>query len=183
MSEEEDFVIDDIITKKKKKINSSRKGKNQEREIVKIFNSRFKEILQKNPDWGGFSRSLGSGNRFGQKVNLSKEAKEIYSSDLSCPFSFLFSIESKFGYNEIDLCSLFESGNGKIDEFLEQVSRDALRISKKPLLIWKKNNQPRVAFIKAENWGNCSFNRSYYKDWLLVSLDNLLTLNDNFFFN
>ena len=38
-------------------------------------------------------------------------AKETLTGDICCPKGFRFVIESKGGYNKIDLNSMFESGN------------------------------------------------------------------------
>ena len=65
-----DADVDDILAnaekgKKKKRINSDRKGKRVELELAKVLNKRFEEILSKHADWGRFSRTVGSGNRWG----------------------------------------------------------------------------------------------------------------------
>lgn len=171
--------IDDILVKKKsKKINCCNKGKRSERDLVKILNNRFKDILEKNQEWGEFSRSIGSGSRHGQKVKLSAESKVIFGSDINCPPAFKFIVESKAGYNNIEFISLFESCQ-EIDEFLVQAEKDSEFCKKDPLVIWKKNYGVRIVFIKRVITG---YTRMIYKDWTILALDNLLKLPDEFFF-
>jgi len=71
---EEDAEVEDIFNKKPKKIKSGKKGKRVELELVKALNQRFQKTLAANPDLGSFSRSIGSGNRWGQNVHLSRTA-------------------------------------------------------------------------------------------------------------
>lgn len=181
--ETEDYIIEDIINNKpqKKKINCSIKGKSNEREIVKKLNTRFSDILSLNEDWGLFSRTVGSGNRFYQ-VSLSNNAKQVFSSDICAPPSFKFTIESKAGYNTIDLCSVFDSGCHQIDDFLQQAEKDGKKSNKQPMVLWKKDRRPRLAFLKLENNIEFKFNMKY-EDWTIVSFDELLKLPDTFFFD
>ena len=136
MSEEEnhdDYFIEDVLdqlNKKKKKVDGKSKGNRTERNVVKILNDRFGT---------GFSRSIGSGNRWSQTNHLPKHAQDVFSGDLVVPQNFVFCIESKGGYNDIDVHGFFDSGNSQIDEFIKQAEQDAERCNRKPLLIWKKN--------------------------------------------
>lgn len=181
--EDDDFDVDDILKKKPKKIKSGKKGKRVELELVKSLNARFAKIISSNPDIGTFSRSVGSGNRWGQNIQLSKVAANIYSGDIVCPEKFKFVLESKGGYNEIDLCSAFEGGQSELDAFLKQVSSDSERCNRKPLLFWKKDRKPRIAFLKSEDLGAVPFQYSMkYREWTAVSYDDLMSLDDCFFF-
>lgn len=168
------------------RINSSRKGKSCEREIVKILNDRFHDKLLEIPNEGVFSRSVGSGNRWSQKSKLSDEELNIFVSDITCPRSFKFCIESKSGYNEIDLLSLFGNGNKKLKTFLEQVKNDASLAGKKnPILVWKKNWQPRVVFIETRNCSKellDSNTKLYFEDWVILPFDYFLSEDNSFFF-
>jgi hypothetical protein len=179
---EEDADIEDIFTDKPKKIKSGKKGKRVELELVKSLNARFSEILSKNQSWGKFSRSVGSGNRWGQQVHLSRTATNIYSGDIVCPDNFKFVLESKGGYNHVDLCSAFCGGSSELDDFLKQVSDDSERCSRKPMLLWKKDRKPRLAFLKKEDSpGGFEYEMSY-RDWRIVPYDKLMTQEDGFFF-
>lgn len=182
--ENEDFEIEDLFLNKKNKIKSGKKGKRVELEIVKVLNKRFEEILSKNLDKGKFCRSVGSGNRYGQNVYLSKAAKDIYSGDLTCPEGFKFVVESKGGYNDIDLCSAFENGSKEIDKFLKQVLDDAKRADRKPLLFWKKDRKPRLVFVKQQDFDD-SLKLEYkmnYRDWIILNYNEFIKLPDEYFF-
>lgn len=185
--EEEDFEIEDILKRKTKKIKSGRKGKRVELDLVKKLNDRFDSVLNMFPDWGRFSRTIGSGNRWGQNVHLSKKAIDNYSGDLVCPENFKFVLESKGGYNEIDLCSSFEGGQSEIDKFLKQVKEDSKRTNRLPILLWKKDRKPRLAFIRQEDIDNDQYkNFDYfmkYKNWIILNFKDFLSLEDQFFFN
>jgi len=172
----EDWNIDDLLgnlNKERKPNTSKRKGSRGERELIKELSSRFSEHQ--------FARVVGSGNRWSQ-VNLSEEVKEIFTGDIICPPNFRFVVESKFGY-DIDLCSTFEKGNKELDEFLEQAERDSKRIKKEPLLCWKKSRLPWLAFLKTHLVKQERFiYRLHYREWVGVSLAELLQLKDDFWF-
>lgn len=171
----EDQFVDDILSNKQsKKINSKRKGNRNELEFAKILTKRFNK---------GFSRSVGSGNRWSQTAFLPKHAQKVFSSDLVVPKSFKFALEVKGGYNGIDLNSIFLRGNSDLDKFLIQVFKDAKRAGKKPLLAWKKDRKPWLVFILSKDAEGLDFKyKLSYNKWTAVALDEFLKLNDDFFF-
>lgn len=180
---EEDFDVEDIFSEKPKKIKSGKKGKRVELELIKALNSRFDKALSSMPSAGKFSRSVGSGNRWGQRVHLSKAASDTYSGDIVCPEGFRFVLESKGGYNDIDLCTLFSGSQAELDGFLKQVTDDSKRCGRRPMLLWKKDRKPRIAFLKSEDLTGRSFSCSLvYGEWTAVSYDDLMSLEDDFFF-
>jgi hypothetical protein len=183
----DDFDVDDILENlnQKKKIKSGTKGKAAEREICHFLNNRFAALISKHPDWGMFSRSIGSGNRWGQGVSLGKQALDTYSGDITCPPTFRFTIESKKGYNDIDLCAAFEDGCKGLDEFMKQVSDDADRTGRKPLILWKKDRKPRLAVLMAKDLPEV-FGWDYgmdYGAWFIVSANLLFEQPDEYFFD
>lgn len=188
MSNFDDLDVENLLGEdqpKKKKIKSGLKGKSAEREICHLLNERFSKILSENPSGGAFSRSVGSGNRWGQKVILSDAAKQIYSGDITCPEKFLFVVESKKGYNDIDLCLVFLGKCPGLDAFLKQVEEDAERVKRLPILVWKKDRKPAIAFIKQ----TCLYQTTgytasiWFKDWLGLPFEELLAkTDDNFWF-
>ena len=114
---------------------------------------------------------------------MSKAASDTYSGDIVCPEGFLFVLESKGGYNDIDLCVLFSGSQSELDGFLKQVSDDSKRCGRKPMLIWKKDRKPRLAFLRSEDLSSRSFSCSLkYGEWTALSYDELITLEDDFFF-
>jgi hypothetical protein len=163
---------------KKKKVDGGKKGKRVEREIVGILNERFSHLENKT-----FSRSVGSGNRWGQVKNLPSHAKETLTGDLCCPEGFKFVIESKGGYNKIDLNSIFETGNTELDNFLQQVTDDSKRCGKIPLLVWKRDRRPWLAFMRTEDITGDYAYKITYREWTCVPIKELLKLADDFFFS
>ena len=179
-------LLDNIPSKKK--IKTGRKGKRVERDVCHIFNARFGQLLTNNPSCGMFSRTIGSGNRWGQGVILSAQAKQTFSGDIACPTNFIWTLESKGGYNDVDLNSAFDGGHSQIDEFIKQVSDDAERTGRKPMILWKKDRKPRLAIIKTNDLKGVFANDDlpyvmYYREWALLNLDLLLGLPDTFWFN
>jgi hypothetical protein len=188
----DDLEVEDILAnvKKKKKINSKGKEKRSVNQLVHVLNKRFSKLLSPNPEWGKFSRSVGSGNRWGQRVGLSKSNLQTYSGDLSCPENFKWVIESKAGYDNIDLCSAIDGGNAELDDWFKQVGKDAARSGRQPMVIWKKDYKPRVAFITADDFvwmlrhkPNPFEYRIEYRDWIGVSFDVLMEFPDKVFFD
>ena len=162
---------------------SGAKGKRHELEVVKILNERFRKLLSENPDWGQFSRSAGSGNRWGQVAHLPKHARDTYGGDITCPDRFAFVLESKGGYNEIDLVSAFDGGHREIDAFLKQSEDDSTRTGRRPMLVWKKDRKPRLSFVKTVDLPSQQWEYSFtYRDWTAVRFRDLLKCDDSYFF-
>lgn len=183
----DEIEVDDVTLNlnKKKKIKTGSKGKRAERNIVHQLNNRFIAILAANPDWGQFSRSVGSGNRWGQVTNLPKHAKDTFSGDITIPENFKFVIESKNGYNDIDLINCFEGVCRELDNFLGQVTSDSERSGRIPLLIWKKDRKKQMAFVRKETLNEKTYPEVYltYKNWIGLDFGYLLSFDDNFWFN
>lgn len=169
----DDFITDDLLTKKKnKKVDGKKKGNRVELELTKLLNARFGT---------GFTRNVGSGNRWGQTNHLSNQAKDLFSGDISVPKGFKFVIESKGGYDGIDLNSIF-SGNSTLDEFIKQVTSDSERCGRKPLLCWKRTRKDWLAFVHTKEIEKYDFNISLkYGIWTGIYLSDLLKLEDSFF--
>ncbi len=197
----EDMEIDDIlenVSKRKKSVNSGSKGKRGERQLCKKLNTHFAHIFAKHPNWGEFSRSIGSGNRWGQQVKLPQYAKDTYTSDIVVPENFMWCIESKKGYNDIDIISLFNNKCKGLTEMLKQTEEDGKRCGRKPLLIWAKDRKPALAFIRNKdvqvnyiskktwipNEFSCELSIRGKTDWTGMLFDRLLeTTNDYDWFN
>lgn len=179
--------LDELLKSKKKKINSGRKGKAAERDIVHIFNKKFVQLLSDNPKWGAFSRAIGSGAFNKRGSLLPQHAKDTFTGDITAPVNFRFVLESKCGYNDADIFNCWFGKCRELDEFLEQVSKDSEYSGKKPMLLWKKDRKGRVVFLKRKDFEELSkvalppihFN---YGDWVGIDFEFVLTLEDNFFF-
>jgi hypothetical protein len=176
----EDMQIEDILDNNipKKKINGCRKGKSVERHLCKLLNEFFGQDAN-------FSRSVGSGNRWSQ-VNLSKQAKQVYSGDICVPEDFKWVIESKGGYeDDMEIANAVDGSLPQLNKFIEQVSRDAEYTGRKPILCWKRNRKPWLACIRFEDFPStgiefpCRLHYNYNDDpWVMVSLDKLLKETD-----
>lgn len=171
-----DDLFDPEKKKTKKKVDGGKKGKRAERELVKLFVARFGE---------GFSRSLGSGNRWGQVKGLPKHAKDTLTGDLCCPKGFKWVLESKNGYDDIDLNLCMMKDSGQLNSFLDQVVKDGKRpgVNRKPMLLWKKTRRPWLAFVYHEELEGLHFKYKFvYGKWTAVALEKLLELDDSFWF-
>ena len=164
-----DFGGNDDRPKRK---NSKNKGKRGELALVKLFNKRFSTQE--------FSRVVGSGNRWSHVAY----AKNDYIGDIVCPDNFRFSVECKFGYPDIELYKALDGGDKQLDGFLQQAKDDALRTNKSPLLCWKKDRRPFLAFVFMRQSLEDQFDiRLHYREWVVTTLSSLLALPDSFFFS
>ncbi len=171
MSDFDDYDVEDVLGDiPKKRKNSKAKGKRGELALCKMLNKRFPGHT--------FSRVVGSGNRWSHVAQVSKD----YIGDVVCPPNFQFAIECKFGYPEIDLCSAFDGGEKLLDSFLEQAQEDGRRANKEPMLCWKKNRQPWLAFLRDKKIRRKSDYFMQYREWTVVPLSHLLSFQDGFFF-
>ncbi len=174
-NDKEDLEVEDFLNQKSKRkgINSGDKGKRTERLLVDLMNNRF---------GGGFSRSIGSGNRVEQVFNMPKHAKDTFTGDLVCPENFRFTLECKGGYDDIDLNFVFAKGHSQIDAFLTQADEEA-DCGRKPILVWKKNRKPWISFVRTDELPHLNWNyRLIYREWSAVPLLKLLELPDEWFY-
>ena len=172
----DDFLIEDEVLKERKKkgINGKKKGNRTELDLAKLLNVRFGE---------GFSRTVGSGMIGTQRGHyLPKHARDVFSGDLVVPKGFKFVIESKGGYESIDMSSVFVHGNSELDNFMNQVTDDSKRCGRKPLLCWKKTRKPWLAFVHTVELKGLEFKyKMEYGKWTCIALEHLLKLEDSFF--
>lgn len=171
MSDEDQF-IEDIFennAKKKKKVDGKSKGDRTELHLCKFLTKHFGKE---------FSRALGSGSRWSQVSQLPEHAKKTLSGDICVPEGFKWVIECKGGYeDDINLTNICD-GNGiaRLDEFIEQVERDAEYCGRKPIILWKRNRKPWLAMYRELDLPHIWFvNFIQYDKWRIVKLDDLLT--------
>ena len=163
--------IEQILTEgefaKKPRVNSRRKGNTFEREIAKLFNTRF--------DTNEFARTPGSG-AFATTHTLPKYL-QIYG-DLITPKDFAFVIECKTGY-DITFESIF---NRKSDlfKFIDQASRDGEKAEKDWMLIYKKSRKKPILITNKRLLLNniLLINNEYYA----YLLTDVLSLPETVFF-
>ena len=100
-----------------------------------------------------------------------------------CPPNFTFVLESKGGYDDIDLVSALADGNAELDEFLQQVTDESQRTGRKPFLAWKKTRKPWLVFLKNEDLPCHDYPyRLYCREWVAVALNQILKLDNDFFY-
>jgi hypothetical protein len=179
MSDDFQQEIDNILAdngKIKKKKHSGNKGSRAERELCKKLSERFGQP---------FERSVGSGNRIAQVKGMTEAAKQTLLGDISVPDKFAWVLESKCGYEDkVDIHNVWIKGNKTIDSFIEQVVGDSVNAGRKPMLFYKRNLRPWIAFFRTADrphqagpLGNLPVEFDYslnYREWMGVSLDVLL---------
>jgi Holliday junction resolvase len=171
------LYVEDItpnMQPKKKKINSKRKGNKIELELTKILTAHFGKT---------FTRSVGSGNRWGQVSFMPSHAKATLTGDICAPEGFLWVIECKGGYEDkIDMNNILE-GCTQLDKFIEQSDNDVVNSGgRKPLLVWKRSHKPWLAMVRGTDISPELFvNRIHYSDRVIVRLDDLLGVYGNDF--
>ena len=181
MKDTDDFeglLIEDISAEpdvKKKKVNGKNKGNRTELNLCKLLTKYFGK---------DFVRSVGSGNRWSQ-ANLSETAKQVYSGDICVPEEFKWVIECKGGYeDDMHLENILNGDDGlsRLDEFIEQVSKDAEYCKRKPIILWKRNRKPWIAMIKSDECDHSVWECYIkYRDWSILNFGQLLNHTDKEF--
>lgn len=117
---------------------SSRKGKAGENKVVQLLKEWWKdERFVRN--WVGQSGAIGT--MIGDNKAMPQHLIEAMSADIITPDGFPFSIESK-NYSEVDLYEIIRNPqNATVVEFFRQAKRDAMRGSKKPLVMFKEDRK------------------------------------------
>ena len=168
---------------------SKRKGNRVELELCKKLTEHFGDE---------FSRSVGSGNRWGQVNYLPEHARKTLVGDICVPEKFLWVIECKGGYDDdVDFSSVLDSGCATIDKFIEQSEFDAGQCDRKPIIFWKRSRKPWVAMLKRTDTLSLMIDfvnkpeihpifkySMQYNEWYIVCAQTLLDYTDrNFWFD
>jgi len=163
-------------SKRKKSINSKRKGNNFELLIAHRFSKRFNLPFGRAVQSGSV---LGGANVKNEDI-YTEEQKLMLVADIRTPKNFLYCIECK-SYNDISFHSFF-SEKSKLNEFLDQVCLDAIKVNKEPMLIIHLNNKPSLVMLPEKG----DIERIYlvikYKCFNMLLLDDLLQQSDEYFF-
>ena len=139
--------------KKKKRVNSKAKGGAFERQIANLLNERF--------DTKEFNRTPGSG-AFATTHELPEHI--TVAGDLITPLKFKFCIECKKGYNDQTIYSLLDY-NSKIWQFIEQCEKDAEKMKKVPMIIYKQDRKDTLVIT--------------YKDMFTTLIPSITIFKDN----
>ena len=172
--DEKDLQIENILENhekpKKKRVQGKAKGNRTELNLCKVLTEHFGQE---------FSRALGSGARTSQVGYLPDHAKKTLTGDICVPEGFKWVIECKGGYeDDMNLTNILD-GNGlsRLDEFIEQVSKDAEYCSRKPIILWKRNRKPWLAILKVSDYPTLlPATVIMYEGWLVTNLEYLLSI-------
>jgi hypothetical protein len=174
-----DNVLGDLEKERKPKVKSKRKGNRVELELCKKLTEHFGEE---------FSRSVGSGNRWGQVNYLPEHARKTLVGDICVPEKFKWVIECKGGYDkDVDFSSVLDGGCARIDEFIEQSLHDHEQCGRLPIIFWKRSRKPWICMARSNDLYDVvaraiNFYFSYKSkqdrlnnySWTIVSADALL---------
>lgn len=179
--ENDELFVDDVFDqpkKKKKGVDGKSKGDRTELNLCKLLGKHFGTEFTKAP---------GSGALATIRENLPDHAKKTLTGDLCVPDGFRWVIECKGGYEDkIDLNGVLDgSGIAKLDDFVQQSSRDAEYCGRKPIICWKRNFKPWLCMIQDKEMPPHDFQyKIRYKDWWMVQLEELLQNTErDFWFN
>jgi|LSQX01.3.fsa_nt_gb Holliday junction resolvase len=177
---EDDLQIENILDnhKKKKKVDGKAKGDRTELNLCKLLTKFFKVE---------FSKALGSGSRWSQVGHLPEHAKKTLTGDICVPEGFQWVMECKGGYeNDLDLNRVCDGPIAILEEFIEQVSRDAEYSGRKPIICWKRNRKPWLAIVLHKDLVKHEDKFEYlvcYREWRIVKFEDLLSSTGrNFWF-
>lgn len=159
---------------KKKKINSKKKGSNNENECRKILDARFTFTnFHRSPSSGAFT----GGANFYRKEQLNDSQNLVFVGDVYCSREdFKFTIEHK-AYAEASFWDLFNESSD-LHSWMAQAQHDADSVKKSPMLIVKFNNKKRIVFLH-EKPKEPVFS---HRNWNCYWLEDLLKEENKFFF-
>ena len=173
----EDSYNFEKLRKKPKRKNSKAKGSAFERKVAKILNEHFETT--------DFQRSPGSG-AYATTHNLPDHLK--IHGDLITPQNFIYSIECKKGYNNLDMYSLLDP-KSKIYEFIKQAEKDADQAKKEAIVLMAQDRRDIIALIKQDSHISNQLKINKKKiiyilhDYILVSFKDVLSIDSSLFFN
>lgn len=161
--------------------NSKQKGSTFERKMANLLSTRFepvtgiKQSFRRNPDSGSF---FGGTN---MKRTDTHDLEHANFGDLICPKNFNFSVECKHYKSGPTFNAIVKGKVAQWDEWLKQAKQDAKNSSKKMMLIIKYNSVDEIVFLD-EVVSDLRLVLPY-SDVYGYRLDDLLKLNDNYFFS
>ena len=162
-------------------INSKQKGGQFERKIANLLSARFelitgiKQSFRRNPDSGSF---FGASNQFRKETH---DLDHANFGDLMCPKAFNYSIECKHYKTGPSFAAIVKGKITQWDTWIAQAKQDAINSKKAMLLIIKYNGVDEIVFLSTPV-DNVPM-LFPYKDVFGYRLDDLLLLDDEFFFS
>lgn len=162
-------------------VNGKAKGNSYERKIANRLSERFKDYTGIDQS---FRRNPDSGSFFGGQNQSRTETYDIEYAifgDLICPKTFNFSIECKNYKTPPSFSAIIKQDCKQIDGWIAQAKQDAANAKKLVALIIKYNNVSDIVVV-TDLFGTLK-PLVNYKEFHIVSLDNFLEQNDEYFFN
>lgn len=164
-------------------VNSKQKGNSFERKIANTFSARFKEYTGIEQS---FRRNADSGSFWGGKNKdrkLTHDVDHAQYGDIICPTEFKFTIECKNYKTPPTFNSIICQGVSEWDTWIKQASQDAEEGNKDYLIVIKYNRTETFCILN-EKFKELVENKQFgcYTQNVLISLDCLLLLGDEFFF-
>ena len=160
---------------------SKQKGNTFERKIANKLSERFASHLGI-PN--GFRRNPDSGSFFGGK-NVARVATHSSNhaalSDIICPDDFNFLIECKHYKSAPSFKALLKMSIEQWDQWIAQLEQNVKVVNKQPMLVIKYNNSDMFALVTSLPEG--SEHSFKYKNYYVVLFDQILNLEDSFFFS
>jgi hypothetical protein len=101
--------------------------------------------------------------------------------DLITPQMFRFTIECKKGYNKENLSSFFKP-NSNLQKFIEQAGKDAKSADREPMIIFKQDRSVTIVIVRTNTYTTNIENKLIWKEYCICPLEELLSINDNYFF-
>lgn len=178
-NEQEDLDISEILEdlekkpkEEKKKVDGKGKGDRTELNLCKLFTKHFGKERE-------FSRGYGSGNRWSQVGHMPQHAKDTFLGDICCPEGFRWVIESKGGYeDDLKLDNIFGPIALLDKDWIPGAERDSELSGRTPIICWKRNRKPWLAFVRAKDIKSKDTNKfDYYiryRDWRIFQLKDML---------
>jgi hypothetical protein len=169
-----------IVMAVTKRINGKNKGNVFERKISISFSKRF-EI--KTGIKNSFRRNADSGSFFGgtnqKRVSNYDIAKATFG-DIICPNDFRYSIECKHYKSPPSFSDIMSQSVKDWDTWIKQAKADSINANKLMMIVIKYNRVDEIVILDNEVEGCYNIK---YKDYFVVSLDELLKKEDDYFFN
>lgn len=162
-------------------VNGKQKGNKFERDIANMLSARFKDhtgieqAFRRNPDSGSFF-----GGKNVERANTHDTEWAVYG-DLICPRAFKFAVECKNYKTAPILNAIINEKVSDWDSWIAQARQDATAAGKEMMLIIKYNRTSNIALF---NPGVVRLPVAIrYKDTEIFMLDDILRLDDSFFFD
>jgi len=163
--------------------NPKQKGNRFEAQTAQMLSERFKPLLGVEK---GFRRNIDSGSFYGGSNTHRMESHNLdYAifGDIVCPREFRFIIECKHYATAPNLATVF-AGSKQWDGWIAEAEHDSNSSEKDWLLVIKYNRVKPLSICRTSTLNNNQVGNtmSYGDNYVVTLWDNLLELDDGFWF-